>query len=211
MAEKYTSLVHLMRRYARASSRFSRHFWRRVVARWGVACRETFWALPSPPKVFSASMMAGEWGVSHVTAKKRLLASPDFVQLSSRFFVSAHSPYLPYVCSSPSPQGFVIAVSKLRCLPADLLPTAGNLQWYLGVRGWGNVSPTGLVARLRVPTRNKYLVFVPSFVLASLRTPPEVALRSGGSGSGPEIRQGVEVLDDPNLGWCKAPNLFSVR
>lgn len=163
-------LIDLFKRYSSAKAiRFYHQLWKTVVQRWVDVCRETFYKLPPPPEIISASRYAKEIGVSHVTAKKRLLKNPDFLRLSNKFFVSMKTTYLPFILKSPSPQGFVSAVQKLRRFPSDLEPTPKNIKMFLGNRGYYNLEPTGLIGKIRLMFgRNKHFVFVSEFALRKL-------------------------------------------
>jgi len=163
----------ILNRYAESnSSRYQRKIWEELEKRWTFACLETFVQLPPPPTVFSASQYAKANSCSHVTAKKYLIFNPEFVQLSPKLFVTKNTQYLPFIVKSPSPQGFVRGVEKLRELPEGFIPTTKNLKKHLGIRCFNNIRVLLGFAKLFTNSNGKHLCFIPTFILSQLHSTP---------------------------------------
>jgi hypothetical protein len=129
---------------------------------WGMACTETFRNLPRLPEPVSASQVAKEWGVSHVTAKRRMMQfDSDFIQLTHRWFVprkeleglsetfvkelERHPGYLPRV------------INGLREFTD--LPTKKNIESFVQ-----RLKKAGIIKSVSCFSTRRVFYFVPSFI-----------------------------------------------
>lgn len=159
----------ILKRYSNSkNTKWWREVLELIMKRWEKSCRESFNSLPEPPELISASEYGRRNGISHVTAKHRLLAQ-GYVSIARGIFCNNSNPYLPFLIKTKQPERFIKVVKKLRDIPNDFKPTVGNLKKYLGLRGYRSVSPTGLLGKIRSLTgRHTILTFIPSFLFRNL-------------------------------------------
>lgn len=140
--------------------------------KWAEECIRTFSMLPLFPFPFSASQKAREWGVSHVTAKKRLRKEyHKYIQINSKDFIT--NPHCSFrlfniLIHSNETKALIYAINDIRELSLyDInYPTREQLEGFLDKKTYLDVLIRNkVVKKLQVFSKRRWFYFVPDYIL----------------------------------------------
>ena len=139
-------------------------WYHRELKQWGDACLQTFKSLPEIPAPVSASQVAKQMNVSHVTAKVRMLKSDGWIQISTKWFIKKTT--LPRalvnaIIESKSPLYLTKLINQVR-KDISTVPTFANLSEIIGQHGIQTLRESGLIKSLQLFSSVQHLYYVPA-------------------------------------------------